>query len=337
MKLFIGCLCFLSVSTLILNPSALSEEKEVILRVKKGMSLTETAWLLKKNGLIKNIFYFKAMAYLRGKSAKIKAGEYSFKKSASSYEILNTLVTGQVRLYKITFPEGYNIYEMAEALEKEQFLKKKAFLSLCHKKDFIYKLLKLKVSSLEGYLFPDTYYIPKPVDPKKLIHKMIKNFFKTFKQISQGRVNQKGRRGLKLTQYELVILASIVEKETGQAYERARIASVFYNRLKKGMRLESDPTILYGMMQEAGKLIPLNIRKKDILRKTPYNTYKVSGFPLSPISNPGQGALKAVFEPEESPFLYFVSRNDGSHLFSKTYKEHKKAVDRYQRSLMKSR
>ena len=244
---------------------------------------------------------------------------------------------GKTRLHRITFYEGYNIYEMAKALEEGNFLDKEKFISLFHDPDLIYELLKQKKDSLEGYLFPDTYHIPMPVDPEKLIRKMVRGFFKVYDKISQEGLKTAGVGSLRLTRHESVILASLVEKETGLAEERSLIASVFYNRLKKKMRLESDPTILYGMMREAGDLVTLNIRKKDILRKTPYNTYRLSGFPAGPISNPGEESLRAVFEPKESSFLYFVSRNDGSHIFSKTYEEHKKAVDLYQRRILRKK
>ena len=310
-----------------------SEKKLIIIKVKKGMSFHQVAELLKTAGLIDNIFYFKFLAWFRGEMTKIKSGEYAFEPGISNQSILNILVSGKIQLHKITFPEGYNIYEIARDLEKQNFLKAKDFLSVCHDSHFIEKLLGEKRNSLEGYLFPDTYYLPQPIDAKHLIKQMVKSFFTVYEQVKI----KNSKRKIQLNRHETVILASIVEKETGLAKERALIASVFYNRLKKRMRLESDPTILYGMMKKAGGLVPLNIRKKDILQKTPYNTYRISALPKGPISNPGEKALKAVFEPELSDFLYFVSRNDGSHVFSKTYKEHKKNVEIYQKSLIRKR
>lgn len=310
------------------------KEDLVFIEIKKGASFNEVAGILKKENLINNIFYFKVLAWFRGDSTKIQSGEYAFSKKMSLREILNILVKGQTYLHKITFPEGYNLYEIAEELEEKLFLKKEEFISLCYKAELIYELLGEKVNSLEGYLFPETYLVPRPVKAEALIRQMVQNFFTAYRSFSKKNimVNKK-----KLSRQKLVTLASIVEKETGLARERDLIAGVFYNRLKKGMRLESDPTILYGMMREAGALVPLNIRKKDILRKTPYNTYRIPGFPAGPISNPGKKALKAVFEPEKSSYFYFVSRNDGSHVFSTTYKEHEKAVRLYQKSLIRKR
>ena len=329
------------------TPSSQTDFIGVEVKIQKGMSLSQVATVLKEKNLIKSVFYFKLLAYIQGKSEKIQSGEYVFKQKLSSQEILNTLIRGQTRLYRVTFPEGYNIYEMAELLNQGQFLKKEDFIALCQNPQFVYEMLGERQLGLEGYLFPDTYYIPRPVKAKVLIQQMVQNFFKTYRRVVRQTLPG-GDKGetlfadrnlntnkqsplLKLTRHELVILASIVEKETGLAQERDLIAGVFYNRLKKRMRLESDPTILYGMMQEKGGLIELNIRKKDILRKTPYNTYRLPRFPAGPIGNPGAGALKAVLKPATSPFLYFVSRNDGSHVFSKTYKEHKKAVNYYQK------
>ena len=312
------------------------EQKEdfIFIRIKKGTSLNGVAKILEEAGLIKRVFYFKMLAWLRGESKKIKSGEYAFHKKMSLGEILDLLVGGQTYLHKVTFPEGYNLYEIAGELEKKFFLKKEEFISLCHKPELVYELLGEKVDSLEGYLFPETYFLPRPVPAEALIRQMVQNFFAAYRLLGKKEVVVNKTR---LSRQELVTLASIVEKETGLAKERALIAGVFYNRLRKNMRLESDPTILYGMMKAKGALVPLNIRKKDILKKTPYNTYRISGFPAGPISNPGKEALKAVFEPEASSYFYFVSRNDGSHVFSVTYKEHEKAVRLYQKSLIRKK
>ena len=325
---FIGFFLFFSNSSF-----SLEKKKEVVIFVEKGMTVGEVAKTLKEAGLIKNIFYFKFLVWLSGKSTKIKSGEYVFKEKSSSWDILSTLVKGEVYLHPVTFPEGYNIYEMAKTLEEKNLLKRKDFISLCYDSAFIYQLLGEKRESLEGYLFPDTYYVSRPVNPRVLIRTMVEAFLSVYSKLSQGGRLLPSSESVILSRHEAVILASIVEKETAQSQERSLIASVFYNRLGKKMRLESDPTILYGMMREVHDLVPLNIRKKDLLRKTPYNTYRLSRFPAGPISNPGEEALKAVFKPKKSDFLYFVSRNDGSHVFSKTYEEHKKAVDRYQRGL----
>ena len=306
-------------------------EDEILLKIEKNSTFKQIAELLKKKGLIKNTFIFTAYAWLLGESTKIQAGEYVFKKDTSPQIILDKLVKGEVHLYPLTFPEGYNMYEIAEVLEKKHSVDQEEFLSLCQNPDFIYELLQEKVDSLEGYLFPETYKVPHPIDTRSLIRQMVQNFFKAYNEVSNKGQIKASLKEVILNPHEAVILASVVEKETGLPQERALIAGVFYNRLNKKMRLESDPTILYGMMREKGGLVTLNIRKKNILKKTPYNTYRIKRLPYGPIANPGKEALKAVFNPKPSSYLYFVSRNNGSHVFSKTYEEHKKAVDKFQR------
>lgn len=313
------------------NTSKKISNKQIIIFIKKGMSFNKVAKILAQKNIISNILSFKVLAFFLGQSKKIQSGEYIFKKNSSFIKVLNILVEGKTRLHQITFPEGYNMYEIAQILEKNNFLKAKDFISLCYNQKFIFKLLNKKVLTLEGYLFPNTYFIPKPIDPKILIRQMVQGFFTAYNKISKKGTLQAGVGFYPLTPYEVIILASIVEKETGLSTERPLIASVFFNRLQHKMRLESDPTTLYGMMIKAGGLVTLNIRKKDLLNKNLYNTYRIFGFPVSPISNPGAKALEAVFKPQKSDFFYFVSRNNGSHVFSKTYTEHKKAVNFYQK------
>lgn len=300
------------------------------IKIEKGWSFDQIAHVLKKANLLRSTTCFKAVAWWRKESSHIQAGEYLFPVHSTPLDILDILVKGKTRLYSITFPEGYNIYEMAHTLQKKGFLKQKEFLSLSSDPYLISELLGEKLDSLEGYLFPDTYKISKPVSPKALIKLMVNRFSTVYSTLS-------GQPPINLSRHEIVTLASIVEKETGVPQERNLIAGVFYNRLKKNMRLESDPTILYGMMKEQGNLIELNIRKKDILKKTPYNTYRISGFPAGPISNPGAKSLQAVFTPKNSDFLYFVSRNDGTHIFSTNFKAHQKAVNYYQKNLLKKK
>jgi UPF0755 protein len=175
--------------------------------------------------------------------------------------------------------------------------------------------------SLEGYLFPETYSLTKYTTVKELVQSMVQNFKETYKAL--------GTPDTGLSRQELVTLASVVEKETGAPEERPMIASVFYNRLKKGMPLQSDPTILYGIIDETGKPTD-NITKADLTHFNRYNTYTVKKLPFGPISNPGREALVAVFHPANTEFLYFVSRNNGTHIFSKTYEEHLRAVRTFQ-------
>ena len=277
---------------------------------------------LKKEQLIHSYFPYRLFFRIKG----FKAGEYSLSSSQSPLKIFQILSQGKVVTYNITFPEGMNMFEMASLLDQKQLISKKEFLDFSQNSSFAEKLLGEKLESLEGYLYPETYKITKGMKAQKLIQIMVGEFLKNYKNISSTQTL--------LPRHHTVILASLVEKETGAEWERPRIASVFHNRLKIGMRLQSDPTILYGMLRETG-VMPKNIRKKDILRKTSYNTYTFKGMPKGPISNPGIKALEAVLNPEKTSYYYFVSKNDGTHVFSKNIHSHEKAVDIYQRKLKK--
>ena len=287
------------------------------IEIKKGKSLKQILFLLKKEKLIQK--YFPYFLVLRG--LNLKAGEYAFKPGQLPYQVLRKIQKGQVVLYDVVFPEGWNMFEMAFVLEKKGITGKKDFLKISQDQTFVKSLLGEELESLEGYLYPDTYKFSKNMRPREIAVLMTKKFLQVYKNLKKTKP---------LPRHEAVILASLVEKETSKPFERAKIAGVFHNRLRAKMRLESDPTILYGILKETGKM-PINIRRKDILRKTPYNTYKIKSLPKGPIANPGREALRAVFNPEKTDKYFFVSRNDGTHVFSKTFKEHEKMVDRYQR------
>ncbi len=304
-------------------PPHFSEESVQRFEIEQGDSMKKIIQNLKQNQLIYS--YFPYVLFLRW--THFKAGEYSLASQDNPYEIFRILSVGKVITYDITFPEGFNMFEMADLLDKNNLVSKTEFLKWCKDSDFILSLLGEDVESLEGYLYPNTYKITKGMKAQKLIELMVGEFLKNYTSIKSS--FESG-----LTRHQLVILASLVEKETGVAWERPRIASVFYNRLKTGMRLQSDPTILYGMMRELG-FMPQNIRKQDIRKKTDYNTYTLKAFPKGPIANPGRYALEAVLNPEKTSFYYFVSKNDGTHVFSEDIQSHERAVDRYQRSLKK--
>ena len=275
------------------KPAAVSEPPrgEVVIHIPKGMVFKEVARLLERKGVITQPYTFYFLAWWRGWREDIRYGEYVFQAPTPPLQVLKTLVRGQARLHSVTFPEGYNVFEMAGLLEREGFLSRGRFLSLVRDPDLILRLLNEHPISLEGYLFPDTYFFPRPVSEEEVLKTMVGKFFEVYEKLK----NQTSPPPLPLSRHEILTLASLVEKETGAGEERPLIASVFYNRLKKGMRLESDPTIIYGMMVESGGEPVFNIRKQDILRRTAYNTYRIKGFPPSPIGNPGLEALKAVF------------------------------------------
>jgi UPF0755 protein len=300
----------------------------VIFEVKPGEPGGQVIRRLKAQGLIKNEVALLIYGRLTGFAGAIRVGEYEVSPAMSALEITDVLISGKSFERSITFQEGLNIFEMAEAYEREKFGLKADFIKVSFDKNFIKALLGNdtgdEVSSLEGYLFPDTYRIDKFAGPEKLIEEMVNNFLKNYQTIEPLNRGQFSR-------HQLVTFASMVEKETGDPKERPLIASVFHNRLKKKMRLQSDPTIIYGIARRTGSM-PLNITKKDILNPSPFNTYTVSALPYGPIANPGLESMRAVVEPATSDFLYFVSRNDGTHEFTSTYKDHNKAVTEWQRT-----
>ncbi|RME14921.1 MAG: endolytic transglycosylase MltG [Bdellovibrio sp.] len=301
-------------------PPAPSSGK-IVFEVKRGESFSSVLNRLEKRKLIHKASLMKLFYMPFGRYVRV--GEYELSYDMSPLEILRVLQSGKSKEQSITFKEGINIYEMAEKLEKRGIVSKEDFLSLCKDRKFIYELLGENLPSLEGYLFPETYKITKYTNIKTLIRQMVHNFLKTYNGLL------KDKPQTQLSRHEVVILASIVEKETGAPEERPLIASVFLNRLKKGMRLQTDPTILYGILDQTG-VMKKNITKKDILTPTRYNTYTFKGLPYGPISNPGREALRAVLFPAKTNYLFFVSKNNGTHVFSADLKSHNRAVRKYQ-------
>jgi UPF0755 protein len=295
-----------------------TEKTEEIFVVKKGSSLRTIAAQLEERGLIKGKNLFMLWTYVRGGARDIKAGEYSFNQSMAPVKILHMLTSGAVKTYSFTIPEGLTAAQIADLLESRNLVNKRDFVYMVRDKDIVASY-HVDGTSLEGYLFPDTYVISRDMGARDLIDLMVDRFWEVFNSLVRG---QKPAMAVR----DIVTLASIVEKETGLAEERPIIASVFLNRLKKRMRLESDPTVIYGLEDFSGDL-----KRKDLRAPSPYNTYVHRGLPPGPIANPGRDALKAVINPVETDYLYFVSKNDGSHHFSSTLKEHNRAVYRYQK------
>jgi UPF0755 protein len=251
----------------------------------------------------------------------LKAGEMALDPSQTVWRIIDSLAKGSYKLYPFTVPEGRNIYDIAQMVEAQGFGPAAEFLSLCRDKSFI-RSLGLNVDSLEGYLFPETYNFPKSTPLKTIIKAMTATFLKVWEKLEPQ------ARERALTSHEVVTLASIVEKETGLARERSLIAGVFLNRLARGMKLQTDPTVIYGLLPNFNG----NLTSKDLATPTPYNTYVIAGLPPGPIANPGEESLQAVIRADVmQPYLYFVSKNDGSHYFSKTLEEHNRMVNKYQR------
>lgn len=310
--LFVGAWLFLVIP-------AEEEGMEQVVLVQEGLSLNEVANELEKRNIIVNKTLFGLWGKTMGFSRRIKAGEYRLGPNMPPIRILETLTSGAVITYPVTFPEGYTIEQIADVLDRNGLVEKEEFVSLAHD-PAVLKKYNITGPSLEGYLYPDTYHLARGISSSAVVDAMVNRF----RQLT-GPL-EKRAEAVGMTMEDVIILASIVEKETGLAEERPMIASVFLNRLKQGMRLESDPTVIYGIKDFNG-----NLTRKDLREPTLYNTYLIRGIPIGPIANPGFEAIKAVLFPEETDYLYFVSRNDGSHHFSKTLSEHNEAVRLYQR------
>ncbi len=284
-----------------------------------GASFRWVALKLEEMGVIRDADRFSLLARMRRAVKQIKAGEYEFTTSMSPWRVLDMLIDGRVKEYTVTIPEGYNLKQIAELLASKGLVEREDFLSLAYDREFI-ESLGLEGNSLEGYLFPDTYRFNKLMGARGIVRKMVDNFNRVYREIEA----EATRQGLSMK--EVVTLASIIEKEAKLDEEKPLISAVFHNRLRMGLKLQSDPTVIYGLPSFDG-----NLRKEDLLTPTPYNTYIISGLPPGPISNPGRASLIAAVRPAPVDYLYFVSRNDGSHHFSRTLMEHNRAVMIYQK------
>jgi UPF0755 protein len=318
--LFFLVVVFLSLGFgLFLVSPADKEGVDQVFVVKERSSLKEVAGDLEKRGLITNKTLFVLWTRVKGYGKDIRAGEYSLSPAMAPVRLLEILRKGLVILHPVTIPEGFTKEQIAEALEAKGLADKKRFLELAEDKALL-RQYGISGPSLEGYLFPDTYHFSRGTPTLAVLDAMVKRF----KQVVGPLVEKAQGSGMKFE--DVVILASIVEKETGRPEERPLIASVFLNRLRLGMRLESDPTVIYGIENFGGDL-----KKKDLTEKTPYNTYLIYGLTPGPIANPGLESIKAVIDPARTDYLYFVSKNDGSHHFSKSLAEHNRAVEIYQK------
>jgi len=293
--------------------------EDQLFTVASGQGLKKTASLLEQKGLISDALYFTLLARIDKKDKLLKAGEYFLSTSMTPREILGQMVQGRVHLYRLTIPEGFNLVQIADAVAEAGLAPAESFLDTTRDPNTA-KRLGIAAQTLEGYLFPDTYYFPRGLDSYAIIDTMVQQFRAAFAPHWEERA-----QALHMTLHEVVTLASIIEKETGAAEERPLISSVFHNRLKKGMRLETDPTVIYGIPDFDG-----NLTRKHLETYTPYNTYKIKGLPPGPIANPGAQALEAALFPAESDYLFFVSKKNGTHQFSTTIQEHNAAVRKYQ-------
>jgi UPF0755 protein len=289
-----------------------------VVDIKPHTSSTAIAELLKEGGIIQDRFLFTLFTIVRGSSDRLKAGEYEFSSSMGLLDIVRILEQGRVLVHKVTVPEGSTVSQIAALLDEEGLVDEQRFLEMAMDPSMA-SFYVPGANTLEGFLFPDTYHFIKGIDGADVIETIVQRFFREFTREDERRARELG-----MSLYEIVTLASIIEKEAVIDREKPIIAGVFYNRLRRGMRLQADPTVLYGRPRQG------RITRRDLQTEHPYNTYVQSGLPPGPIANPGAAALKAALYPARVSYLYFVSKNDGTHHFSRTLGEHQRAVQKYQ-------
>ena len=287
--------------------------------IPQGAGVRQIKTLLGRENIIRDDLRFLILARLTDSASRLQAGEFAINRNLRPGEVLKILEQGEVIQHPLTIPEGLTTSRIAALYAEKGWVDQKHFLALCKDPAFI-RGLGLQVDQLEGYLFPDTYLLIRgKTDARTIITSMVRRFLAVWQKVAQGQT-------IALNRHQVVTLASIIEKETAATGERPLIARVFLNRLQKSMRLQSDPTVIYGLNDFSGKLT-----RKDLKRETPYNTYVIKGLPPGPICNPGRAAIEAVFHPATSNALYFVSKNNGTHVFSASLNEHNRAVRRYQK------
>ena len=287
--------------------------------IKSGSSLSAIIYDLASKKIIKNPRYLLLYARLNRLSNKMKTGDYRLNKNMTTQDFLNNIFSGKVIQYSLTIIEGWSFKQLVEAINAHPHIKH-TINNLSYSE--IMSKLSLSDMHYEGQFLPDTYHFPKDLTDIEFL----KRAHSSLNTVLKEEWDNRAVGLLYKNSYEALIMASIVEKETGQASERKQIAGVFVRRLEKKMRLQTDPTVIYGM----GEAYKGNIRKRDLLKDTPYNTYRRSGLPPTPIALPGRDAIHAALHPADGDALYFVSRGDGSHQFSATLQEHNKAVIKYQ-------
>jgi UPF0755 protein len=307
-------------SRLFLQPANPASTTPILFDAAQTKSFREIASELQTAGIIRSALALRLRARLQGKDTKIKAGEYELSPSMAPRDILDKLVRGDMFHRRVTIREGMNLADIAEAIDKSGITSKLAFEQALANLELL-QSEGLTAHSFEGYLFPDTYEFPRGTPADQIIRSMHAQLEKQWLPEWTQRVSI-----MEMSKHDILTLASIIEKESGSFDEQPVISSVFHNRLKKSMRLQADPTVIYGIKDFNG-----NITKRDLTTLTPYNTYMVDGLPPGPIANPGLSAIKAALYPTDTNYLYFVGNGQGKHVFSESLDKHNEAVNKYQR------
>jgi UPF0755 protein len=298
-----------------------AKENSVYVVIEEGDNMGKITERLKEKDLIENGKWFLILSKVLGKDRHIQAGRYNFEKGATLYSIFRKLVKGEVTYVDVVIPEGLTLKEIAGILKRELDIDSMQFVKVCTDSQFA-KNLDIPASNLEGYLFPNTYKLSWGMKPAKFAQTMVNEFKKTFDSSLVERA-----REINLSMHDVVTLASMVEAEAKDGKEREIISAVYHNRLKLGMLLQCDPTVIYALHlthpEEFTSAPPILL--KDLEIDSPYNTYKYAGLPPGPICNPGRASILAALYPASVDYLYFVAKGDGTHVFSSTLDEHNRA------------
>ncbi len=302
------------------RPADPAQSSPALFEVRAGMGVRRVAQALEERGLIRSPLLFQLQARVRGGARRIRTGFYEFSPAMPPRRIYRDLIEGRVVQRTVTIPEGFNLREIAEAVQKAGLAPKEAILDLARDAG-LRSRFGAEGDSLEGYLFPDTYRFPLGTPPREILRAMAENMRRKFGPALRGQAEQMG-----FTVHEVLTLASLIEKETPIEAERPLVAAVFLNRLRREMPLQSDPTVIYALPRFEG-----NLRRRDLAHDSPYNTYLHKGLPPGPIASPGLASIRAALRPADVDYLYFVATPTGGHAFSRTYREHQAAIARHQR------
>jgi UPF0755 protein len=296
---------------------------EQFVEIPQGAGSVAISHRLADAGVIRDVSSFRLALWLTGEGRRLRAGEYRFDRPMSARQVADKIARGDVYVRPITFPEGLTIKQMAQIYEEKEFGPAQDFVTAA-KNAALIASVDPEAKDLEGYLFPDTYALPRKATAAQLIGRMVAAFQKA---LTPEMMEKASERGMTIRQF--VTLASIVEKETGNGSERPLVAAVYLNRLRIGMPLQCDPTVIYAL-DRLGRYNG-NLTRENMQVDSPYNTYRYPGLPPGPIASPGRASLTAAANPADVSYLYFVSRNDGTHAFSSTLDEHNRNVQQYQK------
>lgn len=310
-----------TVSLLAVAPAGGAEDPPRVVYIPRGAGARQIAGALAGAGVVRSRWAFLGLAILRGDVRRLKPGEYEFSLPATVGDVVAKVAEGRTVVHGLTVPEGFTVRELAGRLADEGLANPARIQALAQDAGFAHRL-GLEVPSLEGYLFPDTYRLTRGMTEEEILALMVGRFHQVF-----GESEEQRAQALGLDRHAIVTLASLIEKEARVDQERALISAVFHNRLRRGMPLQADPSILYSYPEKRGRLTRADLRQTD-----PYNTYVKPGLPPGPIGNPGRASIQAALDPAEVTYLYFVAKQDGTHAFSRTLAEHGRAVRRYQRA-----